>query len=154
MLDLLLEINKKKSDFMSAQLSQQAKGQYPVVKSGNSFVWTINDFPGVDFFARTFTSPLFEYQGSIWRMKVSMYRKSAPPNYRTLDFELEIVEVESPEITAKLVDISVASRKFHTGLPIMNPNIRRTLNVNLGTMDQVYNELGRNNSLKLTVLFH
>lgn len=62
-----LATDEKVKKFVEIQYNQQLKSLYPIVKeSNNSFIWTISEFPDIDFFASTWTSAIFESKNLFW----------------------------------------------------------------------------------------
>lgn len=87
------------NNFIEIQYNQQLKSLYPIVRDTNdSFIWTIGEFPDVDFFANTWTSAVFEEKNLLWyqfiklietrQANIEMRSKSKPLQERSLNFEL------------------------------------------------------------------
>jgi len=105
-------------EFIELQYTQQLKGLYPVVKNGNTITWTIHGFSEIDFFAKTWTSAIFEANGAYWKFTVYLFNKRVPSNKRFLNVVIEAVDGSQTgkfELTAVNIDSTtkLPTQSFH-----------------------------------------
>jgi len=119
---------KQKEKFIELQFQQQLKGLYPVVQiAENEWTWTIGEFPDVDFWAKTFTSAIFEWKGAFWRAGLFMPSKRAALIFRYLDFYVEFIA----ETTSQ------SSRQIQGQVSLDHPtDKKRSISLNTGSSRQ------------------